>query len=285
VGFYFRKSKKFGPFRLNLSKSGIGVSAGVKGFRVSTGPRGTYLNAGRKGLYYRTKLSGKNPRSAPPVDQQTATALAIVFIAVACLVVLGVISIASPPLGAGLLIAATIGLAVYGFQRHSLSAEIESPAPPALNIQDNPEQAVVAALLVCVDGSKVSTEVLCKGLGVSPEDAALLIERLKDLGVVFEKDDYRKDLILRDRAYLVAQALHASNFTRHLDELRQPPPHIVLGVKAGALAAEVLTAYKQKRALYSPTKISQLEPEVQALANLRIWDIEDARSRMLAGRK
>jgi hypothetical protein len=39
VGFYVRKSVKAGPFRFNLSKSGIGVSAGVPGFRVGTGPR------------------------------------------------------------------------------------------------------------------------------------------------------------------------------------------------------------------------------------------------------
>jgi len=36
MGFYFRKSKKFGPFRLNFSKSGIGASVGVKAARVST---------------------------------------------------------------------------------------------------------------------------------------------------------------------------------------------------------------------------------------------------------
>lgn len=35
MGFCFRKSVKIGPFRLNASKSGIGVSAGVKGFRVT----------------------------------------------------------------------------------------------------------------------------------------------------------------------------------------------------------------------------------------------------------
>jgi hypothetical protein len=29
MGFYIRKSLGFGPFRLNLSKSGIGVSVGV----------------------------------------------------------------------------------------------------------------------------------------------------------------------------------------------------------------------------------------------------------------
>lgn len=63
MGFYIRKSKKVGPFRLNLSKSGLGLSFGVKGLRISTGPNGTYLNAGRKGVYYRTKIGGKSSSS------------------------------------------------------------------------------------------------------------------------------------------------------------------------------------------------------------------------------
>ena len=63
MGFYFRKSKSFGPFRLNLSKSGLGLSTGIKGARLSFGPRGTYVNMGSGGLYYRKKLGGKK-RSA-----------------------------------------------------------------------------------------------------------------------------------------------------------------------------------------------------------------------------
>ena len=41
MGFYIRKSVKAGPFRFNLSKSGIGTSVGVRGFRVGTGLVGT----------------------------------------------------------------------------------------------------------------------------------------------------------------------------------------------------------------------------------------------------
>lgn len=33
MGFYFRKSFKAGPARINLSKSGVGWSVGTKGFR------------------------------------------------------------------------------------------------------------------------------------------------------------------------------------------------------------------------------------------------------------
>lgn len=63
MGFYFRKSVKFGPMRLNFSKSGIGVSAGVKGARISAGPRGTYIHAGTNGFYYRQRIGGSHVRS------------------------------------------------------------------------------------------------------------------------------------------------------------------------------------------------------------------------------
>src|SRR5215469_16409017 len=56
MGFYIRKAISFGPLRFNLSKSGVGVSVGVKGARVGTGPGGTYIHMGRHGLYYRQRL-------------------------------------------------------------------------------------------------------------------------------------------------------------------------------------------------------------------------------------
>lgn len=51
--FYIRKSVSFGPVRVNFSKSGVGVSAGVRGLRFGTGPRGHYVRAGVGGIYYR----------------------------------------------------------------------------------------------------------------------------------------------------------------------------------------------------------------------------------------
>ena len=71
MGFYMRKSVSFGGVRFNFSKSGIGVSVGVKGFRIGTGPRGNYIHMGRNGIYYRAALGRKKRRSqsvqiAPP---------------------------------------------------------------------------------------------------------------------------------------------------------------------------------------------------------------------------
>lgn len=60
---YIRKSVRAGPFRFNLSGSGIGVSAGIKGLRIGTGPRGHYIHAGRGGLYYRSSIPGRGGKA------------------------------------------------------------------------------------------------------------------------------------------------------------------------------------------------------------------------------
>jgi hypothetical protein len=66
MSFYIRKSLRFGPVRFNLSKSGVGVSVGIKGFRVGSGPRGNYVHMGRGGLYYRASLSSPSRSSRGP---------------------------------------------------------------------------------------------------------------------------------------------------------------------------------------------------------------------------
>lgn len=62
MGWSFRKTFKLGPVNLNLSKSGLGVSTGVKGARISTGPRGTQFSAGKYGVRY-TKSLGKKGKA------------------------------------------------------------------------------------------------------------------------------------------------------------------------------------------------------------------------------
>jgi len=71
MGFYIRKALKVGPLRFNLSKSGIGVSAGIKGCRLGTGPRGNYVHMGRGGLYYRKTLpSGASKNTSRQSETQ-----------------------------------------------------------------------------------------------------------------------------------------------------------------------------------------------------------------------
>jgi hypothetical protein len=60
VPWYVRKPfGGHGPVRVNLSKTGLGVSMGVKGLRVGTGGRGQYVHGGRHGLYYRRQVGSK----------------------------------------------------------------------------------------------------------------------------------------------------------------------------------------------------------------------------------
>jgi hypothetical protein len=69
MGFYLRTILKAGPFRFNLSPSGVGISAGVPGFRVGTGPRGNYIRVAGVGATYfggRTPTPASRPRPVVP---------------------------------------------------------------------------------------------------------------------------------------------------------------------------------------------------------------------------
>ena len=59
MAWYLRKAFRLGPLlRLNVSKSGLGASFGIKGLRFGINPRGRrYLAGGRYGLYFRQNLS------------------------------------------------------------------------------------------------------------------------------------------------------------------------------------------------------------------------------------
>ena len=59
MGFSYRKSVSAGPFRFNLTGSGVGVSVGVRGLRVGTGPRGNYVRMGLHGLTYHRALAAR----------------------------------------------------------------------------------------------------------------------------------------------------------------------------------------------------------------------------------
>lgn len=72
MGIYLRKSISVGPLRFNLSKSGVGVSAGVSGFRFGTGPRGNYVHMGSGGLYYRATLPPSSSKQISPQPVQSS---------------------------------------------------------------------------------------------------------------------------------------------------------------------------------------------------------------------
>jgi hypothetical protein len=58
MGFFYRKSVNLGPFRVNLSGSGVGYSVGGRGFRVGKSSRGrryTAFSVPGTGVGYRGK--------------------------------------------------------------------------------------------------------------------------------------------------------------------------------------------------------------------------------------
>lgn len=78
MGWGYRKSIKIGKgTRLNISKRGVGVSTGVKGFRVGTGPSGSRMRATLPGtgLYYEKRLNTKAGKKIPTSVSSKETAL------------------------------------------------------------------------------------------------------------------------------------------------------------------------------------------------------------------
>lgn len=60
MGLYYRKSASFGPFRVNVSKSGVGWSVGGSGLRTGVSSRGkryTTFGLPGTGIGYRTSSS------------------------------------------------------------------------------------------------------------------------------------------------------------------------------------------------------------------------------------
>ena len=67
MGWSFRRSKSFGLFKLNFSKSGVGFSFGVPGARVGVNAKGKkYVRGGipGTGLYYQSSLPDGQPGEA-----------------------------------------------------------------------------------------------------------------------------------------------------------------------------------------------------------------------------
>ena len=86
MGFIYRKSIGLGPFRVNVSKSGIGYSVGGPGFRSGVSSRGkryTTFGLPGTGMSYRT--------SSTPRAGQGCLLLAIALVALAALFLKGLL--------------------------------------------------------------------------------------------------------------------------------------------------------------------------------------------------
>lgn len=80
--------------RLNLSRSGAGVSTGFRGLRLGAGPAGPYLSAGLRGIFFRHSLS--SPAKTKPADgeeETLSTTASIIFMTVVIVAVCSVFGI------------------------------------------------------------------------------------------------------------------------------------------------------------------------------------------------
>jgi hypothetical protein len=87
MGWSFRRTKSFGLFKLNFSKSGVGFSFGVPDARVGVNSKGKkYVRGGipGTGLYYQSPLPDAQPGQSP---QSTASVSPLAIIIMAFLVV------------------------------------------------------------------------------------------------------------------------------------------------------------------------------------------------------
>lgn len=72
MGFRFRRTVGLGKgVRLNLSKSGVGISAGVKGARVGVGPTGKRASVGLPGTGLRYEKQVRKSKSEPVPQTST----------------------------------------------------------------------------------------------------------------------------------------------------------------------------------------------------------------------
>jgi hypothetical protein len=93
MAWNFRRSLKFGPIKLNLSKSGVGYSVGGRGFRVGKDARGrsyTATSIPGTGLYSRTYSSQAKaaagsaaPMPAPQPSRNGGAALGLLYLLLA----------------------------------------------------------------------------------------------------------------------------------------------------------------------------------------------------------
>jgi hypothetical protein len=66
MGWGYRKRLNYGPIRINLSRSGVGASLGVRGFRItrsSTGRRYITLSLPGTGLSWQKTMNGSRRRA------------------------------------------------------------------------------------------------------------------------------------------------------------------------------------------------------------------------------
>jgi hypothetical protein len=95
VPWSFRPSIKLAPgLRLNLSRRGAGISAGVRGARLTFGPRGIYrtLSIPGTGLYNRARIDARGAAPGASLGQRLLGCGCLVLILLAASIIIGALA-------------------------------------------------------------------------------------------------------------------------------------------------------------------------------------------------
>lgn len=102
MGWIFRRSINLGPFRMNVSKSGVGGSFGVGPFRIGRSAAGRSYTSTRipgTGISYRTSSGPRRGRRSSALPGCGCIILVLIALAVLVVGVLIALAAASSPPG------------------------------------------------------------------------------------------------------------------------------------------------------------------------------------------
>ncbi len=198
MGFYLKKSFRAGPVRFNLSKSGLGLSSGVKGARVGTGPKGRYVHAGRHGLYYRKyassggKKRGRNA-SAGAGGGDSSGILTVIGMVAGVAAVVWLVN--HPWILAGLVAVAVFAIGGWFWKgwrdRRMLEQYREALDDAFVHCKGTPDKAALAAIRE-VQAKLPDHEALKKKVGRIEADVyQAVLDRVLDDGVVTDAEAER----------------------------------------------------------------------------------------------
>lgn len=200
MGFRFRKSIKYGPFRITATKSGISASVGVKGARISktaSGKTTTTLSIPGTGISYVSTFGKKKTKRRNNHTERDAHFLVMFVMAIYAAIIAFFV-------WAGKSIVSLIAWLISSDKENIESAPAPTENEPALT-ESRPElteaELIPAAIEIVVEEGTASTSLLQRKLRVGYARAARLIDEMERMGIVgpFEGSKPRQVILSKEK--------------------------------------------------------------------------------------
>jgi hypothetical protein len=94
MGWNLRRSLRFGPFRINLSKSGVGYSVGLPGYRLGKDAKGRpyqQMSIPGTGIYRRDYMQPGTQQAQPTQPQQSSSSGRLIFYGILLLLLIWIV--------------------------------------------------------------------------------------------------------------------------------------------------------------------------------------------------